>query len=279
MREWLEGAAATWSLGAKRLGAEVVVARAGMAFALSFDPVDAPALRQQLLATMLGVRLAIDRLQSTYEFGQERPVPTVSDRRHEAPSYYGERLPRLVLDATASTFADLTGLTPVRVPWGEGASAIFVREWRKEWHTFAETDFTQVEFSRSNLVEFARYALFNDVGTQKSRPHTDVGAFGRIKTYRTSDGLLPARATLMPEFDPDFDLTHGCFSVPAYDTMIVGVADQSGQLEMEVAARAREIWRTSERPFLPLILDARCAPMPSQWHTPVGPLVAVRRLR
>ena len=280
MREWLDGAAATWSLSARRLGNDVVVSRFGTAFALHFDPVDTPALRQQLLATMMGIRLGIDRLHSTYDFEHERPVPTVSDRRHEAPSFYGERLPRLVLAATASAFTEATGLTAVQNPWGDAALVIFIREWKKEWHTFTEADLTHVDFSRSNLVEFARYALFNDVGTQKSRHEVDSGPFGRIKTFRSSDGLLPARATLMPDFDSDFDITRGCFSVPAYDTMIVGsVPGPNEQLHNEVAARTREIWRTSERPFLPFVFDARCAPVASQWHTPVGALVSIRRLR
>lgn len=278
-REWLTEAANRWSLELQKRDRDVVIVRNGLRVTLSFDPVDTTTTRQTVLATMLGVRLAADRIGSDYNFDDERPHRPLSDKRHEAPSLYGERAPMLVQSATVDVFEKLTSRRPVLTPF-LGRATLYVRAWKRDWHVFIEDDFQRVNFGRESLTSFARYTLFNDYGTQHMRGTTEHGHSGDLTVFESADGWMTGRATLMPDLANDAAQAYGCFSVPTYNCIVVGHPKVDiTATEHAVSVKTREIWKSSECPFMPYVWKLTAPPTlcDVQWQTVNNTKVEVNR--
>lgn len=243
-----------------------------------------PDEKHAIWASLLGVRLAIDRLTTTFLLADERPPPQASDKKHESPSLYGDRMLWLVPKSTVLAVQALCDTDICAVPWREGFASVFVNAWKKEWHVFAEEDFAYVDFDAANLQDFARYALFNDEKTQKPRPVVETLPFGKIRRYEATDGLMASRGVLMPDYDWDAAAVGGCFCLPSRDVMLVGEPCEKGdeRIYFEVAAQAREIWAHTDFPFSGIVFQIKNGdfqPGACQWHTKAqGIDIQVRRV-
>lgn len=228
--------------------------RGSQVFEMPLPPRMTPHERRDIWATLLGVRLAADRLESSYDFSTERPAQ--SDRATQL-SLYGARESRLVPRLTVRTVEALSGDKPVEMPWSDDLVEVFVTAWKREWHVFADPDFDRVGFDRNNLREFARYTLFHDEGSQKPRPVVETVPSGKLKVFRHGDGRMAARAVLMPDYDWDATMQRGVFALPSYDAMVVGQPDTAGDERMtyEVAARARQIWLNDAYPLITAVFN------------------------
>jgi hypothetical protein len=254
MPEGLGHVADRFGLRVTRREGQIRVSRGGQVFEVALPGWFSAHERRDVWATMLGIRLATDRLESTYDFALERPGQ--SDRQNHL-SLYGARESRLVPLLTVSTVEALCGEKIACVPWAGDVVEVFMTGWKREWHVFAESDFSRVDFDRTSLQEFARYTLFHDEGSQKPRPVVTRVPGGRVKMFRHGDGKMAARAVLMPDYDWDATMQRGVFAIPSFDVMVVGQPDEPGDERMayEVAAQAREIWRTDAYPLMSTVFQ------------------------
>jgi hypothetical protein len=206
----------------------VVLSRHGFALTLPAPVVDAldahtPVGRHLAFGVLFGVRLAIDRSAAGFDLARERPQkPAKVFHHHEIPSVYGERLPRLVPALVLQWFEALTGLAPVTSSWHiDGLHFVYILETGKYLHLLAESDVERLDMTRNRIISDARHALFYDAYKLKPR-HKEQTAQGRVRTFRTSEGLGASRAMLLPDFDYDAARESGCFSIPSRDTMVIG---------------------------------------------------------
>lgn len=204
--------------------------------------------RRNIWAALLGVRLAVDALDSTFEWTSERPTA-------RGASPYGEREPRLVPPLTLEIFGELTGRTIWSVPWKAGLHEVFVTDWRREWHVFEPAHFGRGGVTAENLQEFARYALFHDPWTQRPRPELHRLPSCVLRVYKTHEMKGAARAVLMPDFDWDATRQRGFMAVPDLDTVLVAEPHEAGdpRAELELATAAREIWNASGYPLSSMV--------------------------
>ncbi len=252
MSDWLPRVAERFSLKLGTRGGQLWARRRDVTVEIHGMPSgDSPDEKRAIWASLLGVRLGIDRITTTYSLEQERPTPLASDKRHESPSLYGARLLWLVPNQTVITAQAVCGDAICSAPWHDDFVNIFVTAWKKEWHVFAENDLESVSFDAANLHDFARYALFNDEATQKPRPQLQRLPFGKIRRYEAVDGMMSSRGVLMPDYDWDAAAAKGCFCLPSRDVMIVGepLEKEDDRIYFEVAAQAREVWSQADYPF------------------------------
>lgn len=207
---------------------ELVLSRHGYSVALPSPLVSNltgqdPLGRHLIYGVFFGVRLAIDRLACDFDPADERPQkPAQVYHHHEIPSVYGDRLPRLVPDLAIRWFAALTGEQPVTTDWIiDGLSFVYILETGKHLHMLAESDIEQTELTRDKIIRDARHALFYDSYKLKPRDEKRTEA-GRVRIFRTVDGVNAGRVMLLPDFDYDAAREHGCFSMPSRDTMVIG---------------------------------------------------------
>ncbi len=287
MSDWLERVADKFSLRLGTHNGRVLARRRHVTVEIQgIPPHGTPDEKRAVWATLLGVRLGIDRITTTYTLELERPTPLASDKKHESPSLYGERRLWLVPEATIPIVETLCDEAVCTRAWCQGFTSIFVTAWKKEWHIFALPDFENATFDAESLYEFARYSLFNDERTQKPRPHVEISPFGKIRRYEATDGLMSSRGALMPDYDWDAAASSGCFCVPSRDVMIVGEPTVRGdeRIYFEVAAQAREIWLNTDFPFAPSVFkmeDSAFHLGTAQWHglnARPNPEIRVRRI-
>ena len=216
------------SLKAEPSGDGLVLARHAHSIVVPSDVAERvraqdPLGRHLAYGVLFGVRLAIDRLACGFDLADERPEkPAQVYHHHEIPSVYGERLPRLAPLVALRWFAALTGLEPVSTDWIiDGLSFVYILETGKHLHVLAESDIEEMELTRDKILRDARHALFYDSYKLKPRDEERTDA-GRVRIFRTVDGLGAGRVMLLPDFDYDAAREHGCFSMPSRDTMIIG---------------------------------------------------------
>ncbi len=224
----IPGLASILSLKAEEKDGAVAFARHGHAVALPeriVELMDAgtPLGRHLAYGVLFGVRLAIDRRACDFDVANERPEqPAQVFHHHEIPSLYGERLPRLVPALAVAWFEALTGQEPVATDWIiDGLRFVYILETGKFLHVLADSDVAHMEMERDKILRDARHALFYDSYKLKPRDEERTDA-GRVRIFRTAEGVTAGRVMLLPDFDYDAAREHGCFSMPSRDTMIIG---------------------------------------------------------
>jgi hypothetical protein len=220
--------ASVLSLESKERDGGLELSRHGYAVSLPASVVDAldartPVGRHLAYGVLFGIRLAIDRRATDFDVAKERPEkPARVFHHHEIPSVYGDRLPRIVPTLVLRWFAALTGLEPVTTDWHiDGLVFVYILETGKHLHVLTESDMARLQMTRDRLISDARHALFYDAYKLKPR-HKERTDEGRVRTFRTVEGLGASRAMLLPDFDYDAARENGCFSIPSRDTMVIG---------------------------------------------------------
>jgi hypothetical protein len=201
--------------------------------------------RHLLYGILWGIRLAIDRANSDYEPAHERPErPERVFLPHEIPSVYGERLPRVATALTLAWFTQLSAEQPVKTGGlVDGLDFVYILETGMHLHVLCDSDLGALELSRERLVRDARHALFYN--SYKLKPQTETREdWGRVRVFRSSEGLGAGRAMLLPDFDYDAARTGGCVSTPSRDVMVIGrpaSPDQADEVYERVAQTTREL--------------------------------------
>lgn len=221
-----------------------------------FEPSN-PSDRYRAACTAWGVRLGSDRLRGPYDFSEERPDSEGARNVYEMASIYGERLQQLVPTLALDLAETVADVPLFRRPWLDDAvdaELVLIRETRRWFHTFAEPDFDRLEYTRDNIVEYARYALFYDA--YKFRPeHTDRHAWGRLKWFATRDGQASSRATLLPDFDYDAARARGALALIDRDRFVIAQpGDDRDRTLNELHARAAAALHETPLPFSPRVL-------------------------
>lgn len=203
-------------------------------------------------------RLLCDTRDQSYVLGSERPGEASAAGN---AARYGLRLQQLIPTAVLDAVALGLETELVTEPWVAGAPAklAFVHEHGRSFHILSRPDLAELPFGRSNLVEYARLALFYDA--YAFRPTTTERLpGGKVRWYATRDGQAISRASLMPEFDYDASRAHGILVVVGRDTFVVWEPDSSHPVADDPHAFRAGIARA-------LADDA----MPIGWHFALGP--------
>lgn len=220
--KFVEEIASKLSLHCSETGAGFVFGRQGAEVEVEALPEeDTPRTRSTTYHRLLGVRYGLDRLSDSFDYSTERPTGDEKPRNlYERRSAYGERLQRLVSRLTVSWAEAVCREELFVTDWAhEDLAIIYVHEVARIWHVWGSQDFEQVDFDAENLEEFGRLALFYE--SYKPRPREQKEEWGRLRVYKSSEGLTASRALLLPDFDYDAAQTNGFFSVPSRDCMLV----------------------------------------------------------
>ena len=237
--------------------------------------------RARWSAWLLGARLGIDRRTSSYDWSNERPQRPAQNVSERA-SAYGARLQRLVPVAALHVAESVSGTRLTHVTWGDTAFvSVFLREYQKVWHTFAESDFEAVDFDRQNLEDFSRLALFYE--SYKPRPSEERYDWGRLRHYSSIEGLTASRALLLPDFDYDAAQNDGYFSVPSRDDLIVvepATPDGRSASHAALVERASMVYQLALLPFSPRVygLHRTVLEFPAGTDHPANPGVKTQSL-
>ncbi len=215
----------------------------------SFDA-ERAACRQELFAVLRGIRLGADRVDAEYDFAEERPSAEGARNVYEIPPTYGVRFQTLVPALSRRVASRVCGQELLAVPWrSDDFDIVLVRELARHFHTLVEADLDVLPWSRENLVEYARYALFYD--SYRTRPvESQEVEGGTLKWFRTTDGTAPSRATLLPDLDSDAAAAGGRFAIVDRNTFVVShpASDvEAANAALRGAAHAR--WSEASHPF------------------------------
>lgn len=212
---------------------------------------DSPCARHRAFCALYGARLGIDRLTCDYQFEDERPSGEGARNVYEMASIYGERFQQLVPSAALDVASRVANFAVFRREWLSGCTSelALVREIGRHFHVLGEHDFDHLPYSRENVIEYARYALFYDA--YKFRPHrVDESDLGRIRWYRTANGQAASRATLLPDFDYDAaQAGGGAVIVDRNEFAIVQPAGDPGSALSWLRTAARDRVSSALQPF------------------------------
>lgn len=198
------------------------VSRHGLDFEMQGpDEENSAATRARWFHRLLGVRYGLDRRSGNFDFSLERPTGDEKPRNtYERRSVYGERLQRLIPRLAHDWAEAVCGERLFTTEWSfDEFTVAYIYEIGRIWHVWAEDDFEFVEFDAENLTEFGRLALFYE--RYKPRPSEEKFAWGRLRTYRSNEGLTASQALLLPDFDYDAAAARGYFALPSRDCMFV----------------------------------------------------------
>jgi len=248
----IEEIASKLSLGCARTDGGFVFERHGLEFEIS-GPTHAPDVIEEALwyHRLLGVRYGLDRRTDSFDYAIERPTGDERPRNtYERRSLYGERLQRIVSRLSIAWAETVCGESLFVTPWAfDDLAIVYVYEVDRIWHVWGSEDFEHVDFDAENLEEFGRLALFYE--SYKPRPKEERFDWGRIRTYRSNEGLTASRALLLPDFDYDAAQADGYFALPSRDCMLT-VEPRKGErargLEV-LQERAREEFEAALLPF------------------------------
>lgn len=233
------------------------VARNGVSVPIAFDAESLDG-RIRNAALGMGARIGIDRVTSTYDFSDERPSGNERARNiYEQPMMYGERLQYLAPQAAIDKAEEISGETFVRLPWvDDDLCVVMLREVGKEWHVFAHSDFSRVDFDQENLTTNARLSLFYQ--NYKPKPRETKESWGRMREYSTVHGItMASRCILFPDYDYDASAAGGVVSIVSRDCFLVAEPRPDAELS-DVVATIQQRWST--------LVDQALFPMSDKWY-------------
>lgn len=219
---------------------------------------ESPEARQQAWAELLGLRLALDTAHAPYEREREE-APAQVWRKEDVPELHGQRRPWLVPAQTIRTLEAHLGQAMLKSPWHDDAlGVIYVMELGHQLHVLSEDQAHATNLGLDRIRRDARQGLFYD--SYKVRPVTqERSQEGRLRIYKTVEGLGCSRLLLLPDFDYDAAMEHGMAMIPDRDTMIIaqpasGADDQArDKLKQQLMARAQALRALSALPLPPTL--------------------------
>lgn len=219
---------------------------------------ESPDARQQAWAELLGLRLALDSAHAPYEREREES-PAQVWRKEDVPELHGQRRPWLVPAQTIRALEAHLGQAMLKSPWHDNAlGVIYVMELGHQLHVLSEAQAHATNLGLDRIRRDARQGLFYD--SYKVRPVAqERSQEGRLRIYKTVEGLGCSRLLLLPDFDYDAAMEHGMAMIPDRDTMIIaqpasGADDQArAELEQQLIARAQALRASSALPLPPTL--------------------------
>lgn len=256
---WFKKVASRFSLELLHSPKFIKVARNNVIVHIEHDlPTDTPLRRWIAWNHLLGIRLGVDLLNSSDLPEDEPPAhPIPGTNKHLATSPYGERLPRLTSRLAIDVCERICGqslfATESILPH---AKVIYLRDIGKQIHAITDTQAEQ-RYKPGKLEEISRSALFHEPGSYRPRPSVQKTRHGRIREYRSSDGIGASRLLLLPDFDFDASRESGWAAVPSWDTLLVAEPSDAKleDLKLEMMTSALSIWRRDLLPFFSGILS------------------------
>lgn len=175
---------------------------------------------------LLGLRLGLDKRQPQDSAQQDQHSPlrfrrTALRRYQEAPSVHGEHLPLLVPSITREVFETVAEETAFSRPWILSQSDLLIlHQTGKRLDILTVEEARDSEDSESRRWERVRAALFYE--SYKVRPREEIAVDGgRLRIFRSTEGLTSSRALLLPEFDYDASQDGGLVAIPTRDCLII----------------------------------------------------------